>query len=430
MKMDSQDTHIDSIASDQTHEERLGHVQRAATRETSGGDMADLLDDLQESAGNRAVNTFLQRSTVQRASEATEGMRVMRIPERHTIQRAASTHAGAEPGHKESLAQSPLVQAAEEEHRRGEAYEVTPDIVARIDRQRDGGESLDAPTRHTMETTLGHDFGAVRVHRNAEADSLCRDVYAAAFATRDDIFFREGNYAPQSGSGQELLAHELTHVASYKQTGAPTNALLDDHNVQRVAEVAEETGGKGSGSSEGGTGGGSLWPVNFNFDIAKMIEVGYQILKDNAPTFSQHGSPLFSMLPTPMSEDQELSVQWETAVHYLGYSMDSSGIHPMGLVAHNNSNASFFVIFTWDHQTIRNRKGHELKCIRNLVVSAVPQNISSGKIDVNITILPHEIISRGKVQIAEAEYSIIIKDSDLQMSGAFDMGDIEGDGQL
>ena len=40
---------------------------------------------------------------------------------------------------------------------------------------------------------------------------------ARAFATGQDIFFREGAYNPGSSGGRELLAHELTHVV--QQTG-------------------------------------------------------------------------------------------------------------------------------------------------------------------------------------------------------------------
>jgi hypothetical protein len=42
---------------------------------------------------------------------------------------------------------------------------------------------------------------------------------AKAFTTGSDIFFRNGAYSPQSSGGQELLAHELTHVVQ-QSTGA------------------------------------------------------------------------------------------------------------------------------------------------------------------------------------------------------------------
>jgi hypothetical protein len=59
---------------------------------------------------------------------------------------------------------------------------------------------------------MGHDFSGVRVHASPEADSLNQDLSARAFTTGQDIFFKQGEYKPASSEGQELIAHELTHV--------------------------------------------------------------------------------------------------------------------------------------------------------------------------------------------------------------------------
>jgi hypothetical protein len=63
-----------------------------------------------------------------------------------------------------------------------------------------------------MERITGQDLSGVRVHTSPEADDLSHRVNAVAFTTGQDIFFSEGAYQPGSSSGQELLAHELTHV--------------------------------------------------------------------------------------------------------------------------------------------------------------------------------------------------------------------------
>jgi hypothetical protein len=68
-----------------------------------------------------------------------------------------------------------------------------------------------------MEHAFGVDFSTVRVHADGTSDSLNRSLGARAFTTQSDIFFRSGEYHPESASGQELLAHELTHVV--QQTG-------------------------------------------------------------------------------------------------------------------------------------------------------------------------------------------------------------------
>ncbi|GGY40202.1 hypothetical protein GCM10007387_22980 [Pseudoduganella albidiflava] len=75
-----------------------------------------------------------------------------------------------------------------------------------------GGSALPPATRGFMESRFGHDFSGVRVHHDAQADALSRQIDARAFTLGQDIFFGRSEYAPASGAGQRLLAHELTHV--------------------------------------------------------------------------------------------------------------------------------------------------------------------------------------------------------------------------
>lgn len=93
----------------------------------------------------------------------------------------------------------------------GEA-ETAPDVEQDIQRARGGGQALDSGARTRMESAFGADFSGVRVHTDGKADTLNRQLSARAFTTGRDIFFRQGAYNPGSSSGQELLAHELTHV--------------------------------------------------------------------------------------------------------------------------------------------------------------------------------------------------------------------------
>lgn len=68
-----------------------------------------------------------------------------------------------------------------------------------------------------VEPIMGADFSGVKVHTDAQADQLSRSIQAKAFTTGQDVFFRQGAYEPGSRGGQELIAHELTHVV--QQTG-------------------------------------------------------------------------------------------------------------------------------------------------------------------------------------------------------------------
>jgi len=84
------------------------------------------------------------------------------------------------------------------------------------------GSPLDALLRQDMETRFGHDFSQVRVHQGAAADQSARDVGAQAYTVGRDIVFGAGQFAPASGAGRRLLAHELTHTIQQVATaGAP-----------------------------------------------------------------------------------------------------------------------------------------------------------------------------------------------------------------
>lgn len=69
-----------------------------------------------------------------------------------------------------------------------------------------------------MEQAFGADFSGVKVHTDTQADQLNQSIQAKAFTIGQDVFFRSGTYEPGSHGGQELLAHELTHVV--QQSGS------------------------------------------------------------------------------------------------------------------------------------------------------------------------------------------------------------------
>jgi Domain of unknown function (DUF4157) len=80
-----------------------------------------------------------------------------------------------------------------------------------------GGSRLDTPTRSLMESRLGHDFGQVRIHRDASADTAARAMGARAFTSGTDVVFANGQYAPDTPAGRHVLAHELSHVVQQRQ---------------------------------------------------------------------------------------------------------------------------------------------------------------------------------------------------------------------
>ena len=86
-----------------------------------------------------------------------------------------------------------------------------------------GGAPLPAPVRAFMEPRFGADFSNVRIHTGEAAAAHSAQLNANAFALGQNVYFGRGQYQPDTASGRELIAHELTHTiqqGASPQTGA------------------------------------------------------------------------------------------------------------------------------------------------------------------------------------------------------------------
>ena len=99
-----------------------------------------------------------------------------------------------------------------------------PDVEATIAQTRGQGGGLDSGTRERFAPGLGDSLSDVRVHTDDTADALSRSVSARAFTTGNDVYFARGEYSPGTEQGNQLLAHELSHVV--QQRGAPTSGPM------------------------------------------------------------------------------------------------------------------------------------------------------------------------------------------------------------
>jgi|GEM_PF-861625 len=81
-----------------------------------------------------------------------------------------------------------------------------------LSHSRGSGQPLPKQTREEMETSMGADFSGVRVHHDAHAEKMSRELNAQAFTHGSDIYFNSGKYNTQTPAGRHLLAHELTHT--------------------------------------------------------------------------------------------------------------------------------------------------------------------------------------------------------------------------
>ena len=107
---------------------------------------------------------------------------------------------------------------------------------------RSPGQPLDPATRAFFEPRFGHDFSRVRVHTDAKAAESAWAVNALAYTVGRDVAFGLAQYAPQTGAGRKLLAHELTHVvqqglASSSETGGNESRPLTVTPSQGELEV-------------------------------------------------------------------------------------------------------------------------------------------------------------------------------------------------
>lgn len=74
------------------------------------------------------------------------------------------------------------------------------------------GEPLPGGVQAKMEPALGMDLQNVRIHRDGQAGVISEDLGARAFTSGQDIYFNQGEYNPDTTTGNHLIAHELTHV--------------------------------------------------------------------------------------------------------------------------------------------------------------------------------------------------------------------------
>ncbi len=115
----------------------------------------------------------------------------------------------------------------------GVAPKISPHVESRIQSKRGGGQPLSDSTRAFFEPRFGADFSGVRVHTDAEANSLSSEINARAFTVGQDIFVGSGQYKPDSGAGRQLLAHELTHTVQ-QGGGLQRKANLSSVRTPRV----------------------------------------------------------------------------------------------------------------------------------------------------------------------------------------------------
>jgi hypothetical protein len=84
------------------------------------------------------------------------------------------------------------------------------------------GREIPASSRRFFESRFNADLSSVRIHSDAGASAVARELRARAFTAGSDIFFADGQYRPESADGRRLLGHELTHVLQQRAGSVPS----------------------------------------------------------------------------------------------------------------------------------------------------------------------------------------------------------------
>jgi len=120
----------------------------------------------------------------------------------------------------------------------GDGGVVAPGDEQAIQGAQGGGSPLPDTLRSGMEEAFGGaDFSGVRVHTDDRSAQLNDAVQARAFTVGQDIFFGAGELSGDRG-GQELLAHELTHVV---QQGGGSGTIQRKETVEHTATGTTKT---------------------------------------------------------------------------------------------------------------------------------------------------------------------------------------------
>lgn len=143
-------------------------------------------------------------------------------------------------------------------HRSGEATpgpaQIPPSVAKVLGTP---GQALDASTRSRVEEQLGHDFGHVRLHADAEAARSAHAIHAQAYTLGRHVVMGQGRYQPHTASGMQLLVHELIHVIQQGNPAAntgPARAISHHHDpAEREADhIARAlTGSPGASAPSG-----------------------------------------------------------------------------------------------------------------------------------------------------------------------------------
>ena len=189
-------------------------------------------NDIYEQEADRVADTVMRIPE----SQITEGATVSQKVQPFHTQRFRSTH------------HTPIGEEQEERTLQAKGApngfpETTSKVESYLNTSQGSGQPLPESTRTFMESRFGNSFNNVRIHADAQAASVAHELNAQAFTHGQDIYFGAGRYQPNAAFGQQLLAHELTHILQQTQN--------KKYLIQRDLNGVESSG-QGNSSSDMG----------------------------------------------------------------------------------------------------------------------------------------------------------------------------------
>jgi hypothetical protein len=215
---------------EESGEEEIEPIQAKLTI----GEVGDKYEQEADETAQRVVNQ-INTPTPQQSTQG-ESLQREEMPEEELQMKSESGIIQREDtSEEEELQMQPEIQRKSD----GGGLAATPNLESSIQQAKGSGQPLADNIREPMENAFGADFSSVNVHTDAQSDQLNQSIQAKAFTTGQDIFFRQGAYDPGSRGGQELIAHELTHVV--QQSGGAVQRVQLQHETTSHLSLSTPT---------------------------------------------------------------------------------------------------------------------------------------------------------------------------------------------
>ena len=172
--------------------------------------------DSRQLIGNLGVQNVLGSATLSSVSEMT---RPNDSQEREADRIADQVVGGNSTGFVADSPLTSLYSGRQLEGGKGTLYRKAAGSEARTPSSVNGlgqGRKLPERNRQFFESRMGMDFSDVNIYTDNQSAQLSQSLGARAFTYGNHIAFAPDEFAPDSGAGQRLLAHELAHVAQQR----------------------------------------------------------------------------------------------------------------------------------------------------------------------------------------------------------------------